>query len=88
MQTNLNELDFRGNKCGHSYRIKITCIKTWDAFFYDWHEGGWMEIRDGGGHNRHEAIQVCNRHAVNNRLIKFLPQRHAADFSLGQYRRP
>lgn len=69
------ELDFQGDKCGNSYRIKRSCIKSWDSFFYDWHEG-WVPIRDyGGWHNRQQAIQSCNNHAVDHRLVKFLPTR-------------
>lgn len=70
------ELRFEGDKCGKSYKVQRNCIKTWDLYFYDWHEGGWIELRGyGGWKTRHEAIQGCNKHAVENRLIKFLPNR-------------
>lgn len=70
------ELDFTGDKCGRSYFIKRTCIKTYDSYFYDWREGGWMELRGyGGWHTRHDAIQCCNKHAIEHRLLKFLPTR-------------
>jgi hypothetical protein len=67
------ELDFQGDKCGQSYRIKRNCIKSWDVYYNDWHEGGWYELRCGSLFTRHEAIETCNKHAVEHRLIKWLP---------------
>lgn len=66
------ELDFQGDKCGKSYYIKKNCIGNWEIFFNDWREGGWLDLRDYG-HSRHEAIENCNKHAIKNRLLKFLP---------------
>jgi hypothetical protein len=75
VQTDGIELDFQGDRCGSSYRIRQNSIKVWDSFFYDWREG-WVEIRNHGGwHKRREAIETCNKHAVENRLIKFVPHR-------------
>lgn len=68
------ELDFQGDRCGKSYRIKKNCIGNWEVFFNDWREGGWFDFRDYG-RTRHEAIQNCNEHAIKHRLIKFLPTR-------------
>jgi hypothetical protein len=71
------ELDFQGDKCGNSYRIKRNCIKTWEVYYNDWHEGGWYELRGYGGSSftRHEAIEICNKHALEKRLINWLPNR-------------
>lgn len=66
------ELDFQGDKCGQSYRIKKNCIGNWECFFFDWREGGWFDMRDYG-RTRHEAIENCNKHAIEHRLLKFLP---------------
>lgn len=70
------ELDFQGDRCGKSYYLKRNCIKTWESFFYDWREGGWVELRGYGSATTHKrAIETCNQHAVENRLIKFLPHK-------------
>jgi hypothetical protein len=70
------ELDFEGDRCGKSYRIKQNCIKSWDIYFYDWHEGGWYQLRDYGvTQKRTEAIAACNQHARDYKLIDFLPTR-------------
>lgn len=69
------ELDFRGDKCGHSYRIRRNGAECWESFFYSWHDG-WLTIsRWPGAQKRAEAIYLCNQHAVEKRLIKFLPNR-------------
>lgn len=70
------ELDFQGDKCGKSYKIRRNCIKVWEEYFWDWREGGWVELHGyGGWHDRHRAIEVCNQHALEHRLINFLPTR-------------
>ena len=73
------ELAFAGDQCGKSYRIRRHTPGTrpyWDCYFYDWHELGWRKInRWPGEETRAEAIEFCNKHAVDNRLIKFLPHR-------------
>jgi hypothetical protein len=70
------ELDFYGDRCGNAYRIRRTCIKTWDIYFYDWREGGWYELRSyGGWHTRSQAIEIANQHATEHHLINFLPHR-------------
>lgn len=70
------ELDFQGDRCGKSYWIKRNCIKTWDCYFWDWHEEGWKEVpRQHGFQTKKVAIEVCNQHAVETKLIKFLPNR-------------
>lgn len=66
------QLDFQGDRCGKSYFIKRNCIGNWESWFYDWREGGWYDLRHSG-FNRHEAIEVCNNHAITHRLLKFLP---------------
>jgi hypothetical protein len=73
------ELDFQGDECGESYRIERAAIgstfRYWRCFFYDWHDG-WLQInRWPGEKKRHDAIEICNQHAVQKRLIKFLPHR-------------
>jgi hypothetical protein len=71
------ELDFQGDRCGQSYRIKQNSTTTfWRCFFYDWREDGWIPINDWPGERlRSEAIECCNQHAVEKRLINFLPRR-------------
>lgn len=70
------ELAFQGNRCGKSYRIKQDSMKWWTCYFYDWHEEGWIQIdRWPGEKLRKEAIEVCNAHAIEKRLIKFLPNK-------------
>lgn len=71
------ELDFRGDKCGRSYRISRHTpgtIPYWECYFNDWHELGWRQInRWPGEETRRQAIEVCNQHAVEKRLLNFLP---------------
>jgi hypothetical protein len=73
------ELDFYGDRCGKkAYRIKKDLIGTfhyWEAYFYDWHDG-WIRINRWPGEKlRKEAIEICNQHAIDKRLINFLPHR-------------
>lgn len=72
------ELDFRGDRCGKSYYIKRHVPGStpyWECFFYDWHDG-WLHInRWPGEEKRADAIAFCNQHAVDKRLINFLPHR-------------
>jgi hypothetical protein len=71
------ELDFQADRCGKSYRIKQNSTTTfWRCFFYDWHEHGWIPVNGWPGERlRSEAIAFCNQHAVQKRLLNFLPTR-------------